>query len=119
MSDYDAIRNTIFDYFDGLKTADRSRLERAFAVAACHMKGYLRNKNGDYELSVRPMNEVIDEWSARQPAPDMQGRILAINIYGGIAAQALFDFNGVYLDAFQLAKIDGHWRIVNKFFIGQ
>ena len=65
------------------------------------------------------MNEVIDDWAARKPTPDMQGRILAVNVYSDVAAQVLFDFNGIYLDAFQLAKIDGRWRIVNKFYIGQ
>jgi hypothetical protein len=119
MSDYDAIKNTIFDYFDGVKLADRERLERAFAVETAHMKGYLKNKAGQYELSSRPMREVIDGWVAREPTPDMQGRILALDIYDDVAAQVLFDFNGIYIDAFQLAKIDGQWRIVNKFYIGR
>lgn len=119
MTDYDAIKATISNYFDGIRTADRARLEQAFAVDAGHMKGYLKNKSGTFELSSRPMREVIDEWAARDPSPELQGRILAVNIYSDIAAQVLFDFNGIYTDAFQLAKIDGQWRIVNKFYIGQ
>lgn len=119
MTDYDAIKATIADYFDGIRTADRTRLERAFAVEAGHMKGYLKNKDGKFELSSRPMRDVIDDWAARDPKPDMQGRILAVNIYSDIAAQVLFDFDGIYTDAFQLAKIDGQWRIVNKFYIGR
>lgn len=117
MSDYDAIRTTIFNYFDGLRHADRARLEQAFAVDAGHMKGYLKNAEGAYELSSRPMREVIDAWAARAPKQDMQGRILALDIYSDVAAQVLFDFDGIYTDAFQLAKIDGTWRIVNKFYI--
>jgi len=31
----------------------------------------------------------------------------------------VFDFNGVYTDTFQLAKIDSEWRIVNKFYVDQ
>ena len=119
MSDHDAIKTTIFDYFEGLKNADRARLEKAFAVDAGHMKGYLKGKDGKYELSVRPMNEVIDDWASRDPNPDMQGRIVAINIYDDIAAQVIFDFDGIFTDAFQLAKVDGEWRIINKFYIGQ
>ena len=119
LSDYDAIKQTLSDYFDGLRTADRSRLERAFAVDVAHMKGYIRNKDGKLVESSRPMNEVIDEWVARDPNPGLEGRILSINIYSDVAAQATFDFNGIYTDAFQLAKIDGEWRIVNKFYVDQ
>ena len=119
MTDYDAIKTTIFDYFDGIRLADRARLERAFAVDAGHMKGYLKNKDGKFDLSVRPMDEVINDWAAREPKPEMKGEILAINIYSDVAAQVLFDFNGVYTDAFQLAKVAGQWRIVNKFYIGK
>ena len=119
MSDYDAIKTTIFNYFEGLKSADRGRLEQAFAVDAGHMKGYLKGKDGQYSLSSRPMNEVIDDWSQREPNADMQGRILDLNVYNDVAATVLFDFNGIFIDAFQLAKIGGEWRIINKFYIDQ
>ena len=119
MSDYDAIKTTIFNYFDGIRLADRERLEKAFAVDAGHMKGYLKGDDGAYKLTVRPMPEVVDEWSARDPNPDLEGKILSINIYSDIAATVLFDFNGVYTDSFHLAKVEGDWRIVNKFYIGR
>lgn len=119
ITDYDAIKDTIGNYFDGLKLADRARLESAFAVEYAHMKGYVKNKQGQLVESSRPMNEVIDEWVARDPNPALQGSIVSINIYSDIAAQATFDFNGVYTDAFQLAKIDGQWKIMNKFYIDQ
>ena len=119
MSDYDAIKTTIFNYFDGIRLADRERLEKAFAVDAGHMKGYLKGDDGAYKLTVRPMSEVVDEWSARDPNPGLEGKILSINIYSDIAATVLFDFNDVYTDSFNLAKVDGDWRIVNKFYIGK
>ena len=119
MSDLDAIKTTVFNYFDGLRLADRARLECAFAVDAGHMKGYLKDSQGNFNLSVRPMAEVIDEWVRRTPKPEMQGEILAINIFSDLAATVLFDFNGIFTDALQLAKIHGEWRIVNKFYIGK
>jgi hypothetical protein len=119
ITDYDAIKTTIQDYFEGLKSADRARLESAFAVEYAHMKGYIKNEQGQLVESSRPMNEVIDEWIARDPNPALQGSIVSINIYSEIAAQATFDFNGVYTDAFQLAKIDGRWKIMNKFYVNQ
>jgi len=118
-SDYDAISTTLFNYFDGLKHADRARLEAAFAVDAGHMKGYTKDKDGKLQLSSRPMTEVIDTWSKRAPTPEMQGRITSIQIVGPCSAIAVFDFNGVYTDTFQLAKIDDAWRIVNKFYVDQ
>ena len=119
MSDYDAIKTTIFNYFEGLTTQDRGRLEKAFAVDAGHMKGYLKGDDGNYELSVRPMDEVIDDWVSREPGPQMTGEIIDVKIYSDVAATAIFDFNGIYIDAFQLAKVDGEWRIVNKFYINK
>ena len=117
--DYDAIKATIENYFEGLKYGDRARLEEAFAVAHAHMKGYTKNKDGELVVSSRPMNEVIDDWVSREPSPQFTGKILSINIFSEVAALATFDFNGIYTDAFQLAKIDGEWRIVNKFYVNQ
>ncbi|MFT4582248.1 MAG: hypothetical protein ACI915_000002 [Gammaproteobacteria bacterium] len=118
-SDYDLIKTTIGNYFDGLRLADRTRLEQAFAVEYAHMKGYIKDANGNLVESSRPMNEVIDEWVAREPNPGLKGSIVSINIYSDVAAQATFDFNGIYTDAFQLAKINGEWRIMNKFYVNQ
>jgi hypothetical protein len=118
-SDCDAISTTIFNYFEGLKTADRTRLEAAFAVDVCHMKGYLRDKEGKLRLTSRPMTEVIDGWVKRAPAPELQGRITAVHIVNPRSAIAVFDFNGAFTDTLQLAKIDSQWRIVNKFYVDQ
>ena len=48
MSDIDQIKTTIFNYFDGIRLADRTRLERAFALDTAHMKGYLRDATGNF-----------------------------------------------------------------------
>jgi Putative lumazine-binding len=118
-TDYDLISATLFNYFEGLKHADRTRLEAAFAVDVGHMKGYIRDKEGKLQLSSRPMREVIDGWAKRTPAPEMVGKVLSVQIFNPHAAIAVFDFNGVYTDTFQLAKIDGAWRIINKFYVDQ
>ena len=119
MSNYDEIEITIFKYFDGLCKANREMLEDAFAVDAGHMKGYLKNDKDGYAMSVRPISEVINDWATRDPAPDMKGKIISINIFDDVAATALFDFNGIFTDSFQLAKVEGQWKIVNKFYINQ
>ena len=117
--DYDAIKATIEHYFEGLKTGNKTRLERAFAVPNAHMKGYIKNKDGELVLSSRPMADVIADWVSREPRPSFRGKILSINIFSDVGALATFDFNGLYTDAFQLAKINGEWRIINKFYVDQ
>ena len=119
MSDYKEIETTIFNYFNGLKRSDRVQLENAFVKEGGHMKGFLKNETGSNSLTVRSMSEVIDEWSAREPNPDLAGTILSLEIYSKKAATVLFDFNGIYIDSFQLAKTDEGWRIVNKYYIDQ
>ncbi len=118
-SDYEGIKAALDDYFDGLRLADRERLERAFVVEQAHMKGYLKDGQGALVASSRPMREVIDEWVARKPNPSLTGEITSVNIYSDVGAQATFDFDGRYTDAFQLAKIDGQWRIMTKFYVDQ
>lgn len=119
VSDYEGIKTALDDYFDGLRLADRDRLERAFAVEHAHMKAYLKNAEGETVASSRPMRDVIDEWVAREPNPSLTGAITSINIYSDVGAQATFDFDGRYTDAFQLAKINGRWRIMTKFYVDQ
>ena len=72
-SDYDAIKTTIENYFEGFKHGDRARLEKAFAVPNAHMKGYIKDKNGRLIEVSRPINEVIDDWVSRDPSPDFKG----------------------------------------------
>lgn len=67
MSDIEQIKTAIFNYFDGIRLADRERLERAFAVEAGHMKGYPHDQGGRFAVSSRPIREVIDAWAARAP----------------------------------------------------
>ncbi|MEM7542744.1 MAG: nuclear transport factor 2 family protein [Pseudomonadota bacterium] len=119
MSDYDAIKETIGNYFDGFRLRDRERLEKAFAVDMAHMKGYVKGSDGSLSLTSRPMDEVINDWVNRDHGPEMKGKILSIQIFSEHAAIATFDFNGIFTDTFQLAKLAGEWRIVNKFYVDQ
>ncbi len=122
MSDYDAIKETIFHYFEGVQTKDRARLERAFALDVANIIGYDdRNGDGKRKLWYRPMRETIDMWvSDDSPVPHFAyGKILSIHIFSDVAATATFDCGGLYLDTYQLVKLDGEWRIANKFFTEQ
>jgi hypothetical protein len=73
MDDYDAIKETIYHYFDGSKTKDRTRLERAFAVDIAHIKGYAKNESGYLELSSLPIKDMIDIWVSDDTPPAQTG----------------------------------------------
>ena len=122
MSDYDAIGETIFHYFEGVQTKDRARLERAFALDVANIIGYdVRDGDDERTLWYRPMRETIDKWVADDsPVPHFAyGKILSIHIFSDVAATATFDCGGLYIDTYQLVKLDGEWRIANKFFTNQ
>ena len=122
MNDYDAIKETIFHYFEGVKTKDRARLERAFALDVANIIGYDdRNADGNRVLWCRSMRETIDKWTSDEieTAWLTHGKILSIHIFSDVAATATFDCAGRYIDTFQLVKLDGEWRIANKFFTNQ
>jgi len=121
MNDYEAIQETIFDYFDGYVTKDRMKLEKAFATEIANIMGYWKLENGEYELFSTPITEVIEKWVSPtyEPFKFSDRKILSLHVFGGMAATAVFDCGGLFLDTFQLVKKDGRWKIVNKFFVDQ
>jgi hypothetical protein len=118
MSDQDKITEAVFHYFEGYKTKDRARLERAFDTNVAQMIGYSKRRTGALEMSARPITEVIDAWvdPGYQQLPFGEGKILAIDIFSDVAANVVFDCGGIFIDSFQMVKRDGTWRIANKFY---
>lgn len=90
MSDYDAIKETLFNYFNGYKTKDRALLEKAFVVDIANMMGYMKNDRGELELLNWPMGEIINTWVSPDYSPHefSEGKILAINIFSDVGATA-------------------------------
>jgi len=120
MSDYDAIKETVFHYCEGYRNKDRKRLEKAFSLDVASMMGYVNDdEEGKLVLFSKTMKESIDIWVAPDYAPFefSDGNILSVDIFSDVGATVLFDFGGRYLESYQLAKIDGEWRIVNKFIV--
>ena len=121
MGDYDLIQETIFDYFEGYMTKDRGRLEKAFCADMANMVGYMKNAEGKQELFCVSIKEDIDEWvsQASSTLPFGEGRITSVNIFSKDGATVVFDCGGRFIDTYQLVKLDGSWKIVNKFFVDQ
>ena len=110
------IKDTIYNYFNGVKNSDEELLNQAFDLDNAHMKGFLVDTNDDRKLTATPITEVIKKWISREKRPEMNGEILSIQIFGP-AATVTFNFNNQYLDFFHLAKTKNGWKIVNKFYI--
>ena len=113
--DLSAIETAIRNYFDGVRRGNLSKLEEAFADSNIHMK-YLGNEEGRDVIKAWRDKAVLDRL-ADNPDPSLKGRILSVNIYNRNAAFATFDFDGKFVDGFQLVKMNGRWRIVNKTYV--
>ena len=110
------IRETISNYFNGVRLSDERLLETAFDVNSGHMKGFLIEENKEATVTSKPIKEVIQTWIAKGKRPEMNGRILSIEIFGS-AATVTFDFDNKYLDFFHLVRTKSGWKIINKFYI--
>jgi len=119
MTDTQPISDTVFAYFEGYKTKSRALLERAFATEVANLMGYSRQPDGKLELRSTPIPKVIDRWTSAEHTPLKlgEGRIVSVHQFTDNAAGVVFDFGGVFMDEFQMARIDGTWKIVNKFFV--
>jgi len=65
------------------------------------------------------MQEAIDDWVAPDYIPFEfgEGKMLSVEIFSPGGATVLFDFGGKYTESYQLAKIEGNWKIVSKFIV--
>ena len=117
VSDLESIKAAIHNYFDGVREGDRSKLETAFAPSDAHMK-YLATENGVDAVQSWQDGVVFDRLTDN-PDASLKGEILSINIYNPKAAFVTFDFNGQFVDGFQLVKMNGQWRIVNKLYVSK
>ena len=121
MSDYDLIKETISDYFEGYMTKDRGRLEKAFCLGVATMVGYWKNDEGKQELISSSIDDDIDEWVSPEHStfPFGEGKIISCHIFSKDGATVVFDCGGRFIDTFQLVKMGGSWKIVNKLFVDQ
>lgn len=121
MNDYDLIKETIDDYFEGYMTKDRERLERSFCLGIATMVGYWKNEEGKQELFSSSIVDEIKEFLSPDHTPygSGKGNILNMHLFSNDGATVTFDFGGRFIDTFQLVKIDGKWKIANKFFVDQ
>jgi len=113
MQDYDAITQLIQHYIEGAKSGIGSDMKPAFHNDAT-IYGYV----GD-DLFAGPIQGLYDWNDANGPAKDIVTRIVSMDIVGTVASVRLESDNWTghrFTDFFNLLKVDGQWKVMNKVF---
>ncbi len=116
VDDYDAICRVLQLCTDGEAKGDVAKLREAFHADA-RMFGSIAGTR--YDIPIEELFELAES----EPADtgNYRSRILSVQQTGGDAAVAVVAEEGYwgslsFIDHFQLARIDGVWKIVNKLF---
>lgn len=114
-NDIKQIDQVVKRYFEGVRTGDMELLKQAFYNQNMNMKALLTIDGKEQLLSLADAEALAD--LAKRPDPSYTGKVLSINQYQPNAAFVTFDFNGMFIDGFQLLKQAGEWKILNKTFV--
>jgi len=116
VDDYDAICRVLQLCTDGEAKGDVAKLREAFHADA-RMFGSIAGTR--YDIPIEELFELAES----EPADtgNYRSRILSVQQTGGDAAVAVVAEEGYwgtvsFIDHFQLARIEGVWKIVNKLF---
>jgi hypothetical protein len=113
VSEYDAIAKTVQHYIDGAKSGRGDDMKPAFHPDAT-IFGYVGP-----DLFAGPIQQLFDWNDENGPATGLQARIAQLDVEGTIATVRLEmdDWTGHrFTDRFNLLKVDGEWKIMNKVF---
>lgn len=113
INDYDAIRAVIQHYLDGAIAGQGELMRPAFHADAT-IFGYV-----GADLFGGPIQALYDWNDSNGPAKELQARIAAIDLVGSVASARVESDNWTghrFTDFFNLLKVDGRWRIMNKVF---
>lgn len=113
ISDYDAIIAIIQHYIDGARSGRGSEMKPAFHDDAT-IYGYVGP-----DLFAGPIQGLYDWNDENGPAKDIESRIVSIDIVETVASVRLESDNWTghrFTDFFNLLKVDGKWKIMNKVF---
>ncbi|MDP5306789.1 nuclear transport factor 2 family protein [Paracoccus spongiarum] len=117
--DHQAIRLVIQDYFEGVSSADRAPLDRAWDAGSGHWKGVVTDPGRVETVKVEPIADSIRRWAAGTPGTST-GRIVALEVIDGQLAIVKFELqlgDERFLDVLSLYKVNGTWKLVNKVFV--
>jgi len=113
ISEYDAITKAMQYYIDGARSGKGANMKPAFHDDAT-IFGYVGP-----DLFAGPIQGLYDWNDANGPATGIVSRITSIDIVGTVASVRLESDNWTghrFTDFFNLLKVDGQWKIMNKVF---
>lgn len=113
IDDYDAITKVMQHYMDGAKAGKGALMKPAFHDDAT-IFGYV-----GADLFAGPIQGLYDWNDANGPATDIVSRIAHIEVVETVASVRLESDNwtGIrFTDFFNLLKVNGKWKIMNKVF---
>jgi protease I len=110
--DVAAIRATVADYTEGVKTGDESRLQRAFHPDA---KLYYAGKDGSLAFFER---DAYISGAVRKPFKDRTDAVLQVDVFGdaAVAKVSVRSPQSEFIDYISLLRLQGRWTIVSKVF---
>jgi len=113
INEYEAISQVLQHYIDGAKTGRGADMKPAFHADAT-IYGYVGS-----DLFAGPIQNLYDWNDQNGPASGIVSRITHIDVVGTAASVRLESDNWTghrFTDFFNLLKIEGQWKIMNKIF---
>jgi hypothetical protein len=117
---YQAVVDTAYNYFNGIANADQQLLAKAFDLEFGHVKMINIDKETAKE-TIRTLT--LQEFSGffKQATKDTwQAKILSVDIVDDKMAMVKLNFETPkthYIDYLVMYKRDNNWRIINKTFV--
>lgn len=118
-SEYQAVVDTAYTYFNGVASADQKMLEEAFDMDFGHIKMIRVDKESGKE-TVRVLS--LKEFSGffKQATKDhWQANVLSVDLVDNKMAMVKLDFHTPkthYIDYLVMYKRNGQWKIITKTF---
>ncbi|MFT5756942.1 MAG: hypothetical protein ACI9LM_001667 [Alteromonadaceae bacterium] len=119
-SEYQAVVDTAYRYFNGAATGDQALLAKAFDMEFGHIKMNIIDKVSGKE-TIRSLT--LKEFSAffkKATVDSWQAKILSVDIVDDKMAMVKLDFDTPkthYVDYLVMYKREGQWKIINKTFV--
>jgi hypothetical protein len=119
-SEYQAVVDTAYSYFNGAASGNQALLAKAFDMEFGHIKMNIVDKESGKE-TIRSLT--LKEFSAffkKATTDSWQAKILSVDIVDDKMAMVKLDFDTPkthYVDYLVMYKREGQWKIINKTFV--
>lgn len=113
VNDFESISNTIQHYIKGAVLGSGDAMKPAFHTDAT-IFGYIGE-----DLFAGPIQKLFDWNDSNGPAKDLVAKITNIDIVGSVASARVESekwTGNKFTDFFNLLKVNGEWKIMNKIF---